>query len=42
MNIRTIFFNRVYKKVVIISSAVFIVIAAIVTAGVIPFAEKNY
>ena len=41
-SILKIFFNRVYKKVSIISSAVFIMIAVIVAAGVIFYAQQNY
>jgi signal transduction histidine kinase len=41
-SILKIFFNRVYKKVAVISSAVFIVIAVIIAAGVIFYAQKNY
>ncbi len=41
-SILKIFFNRVYKKVSIISSAVFIIIAVIVAAGVIFYAQQNY
>ena len=36
------FFNRIYKKVSIISSAVFVLIAVIITAGVIYYARQKY
>ncbi len=42
IRLRRILFNRIYKKVSIVSSAVFIAIAAIVTAGVLSYAQKNY
>lgn len=41
-SILKIFFNRVYKKVSIISSAVFIIIAVVVAVGVIFYAQQNY
>ena len=36
------FFNRIYKKVSIISSAVFVLIAVIIAAGVIYYARQKY
>lgn len=40
--LRKILFNRVYKKVAIISSTVFILIAAIVAGAIIHYAQQNY
>ena len=41
-SIKRIFFNQVYKKVSIISSAVFILIAIIGTTGILFYAQRNY
>ena len=41
-NILGFFFNRIYKKVSIISSAVFVLIAGIIATGVIFYARQNY
>ena len=37
-----VFFDRIYKKVSIISSAVFVLIAVIIATGVIYYARQNY
>ena len=42
MSLLQLFFNRVYKKVAIVSSAVFVLIAVLVAVWYVSYARQNY